>query len=153
MDVSLLNPFIEGLISILGQFGVTDIKRVGISKKDSMMVEMDVTAVVGIAGEVKGNVGYSLNKDTALKIVSAMMMGMPVSELDSMGLSAVSEIANMITGTAMGLLSSSAKQVMLTPPSIVVGSEIMFIISSVDTIEVLMDSSIGKIAVNIGLEI
>ena len=58
-----------------------------------MYVDTDITAVVGMVGQVRGNIAYSMAEDTAKKIVSAMMMGMPVEELDEMGRSALGEFS------------------------------------------------------------
>jgi chemotaxis protein CheX len=78
---------------------------------------------------------------------------MPVDELGSIGRSAIAELSNMITGTASALLSNFCDVVDITPPSIIFGKEIYFIISSVQTISVLMETIYGNIEVNIGLEI
>ena len=135
------------------QFGAADIKRGNMAKNELMHVDTDITAVVGMVGQVRGNIAYSMAEDTAKKIVSAMMMGMPVEELDAMGRSALGEFSNMVTGNASTLLSNSGVQVDITPPSIIFGKDVYFIISSVETLKIEMESSLGKIEVNIGLEI
>ena len=153
MDIKYINPFLEAVVKILGEFGIQDIKKGKIVVKDSMRVDLDITSIVGIIGGIRGNIAYSLSENTAKNIVSAMMMGMPVDELGSMGRSAISELSNMITGTASTLLSTTGEIIDITPPSIIFGKEIYFIISSVQTISVLMETSVGEIEVNIGLEI
>lgn len=153
MDIKYILPFLDGLINILEQFGMTDIKRSGLYKKDYMAVDKDVTAIIGIVGELRGNVAYSMSQDTARNIVSSMMMGMPVEEMDAISRSAIGELSNMITGNASILLSNNDINVDITPPSIVFGSDIFFIISSVDTITVDLETPAGNIEVNIGLEL
>ena len=59
----------------------------------------------------------------------------------------------MVTGTASTLLANFGLRVDITPPSIVFGKDVYFIVSSVDTLKIEMESSLGKIEVNIGLEI
>lgn len=153
MDVKYILPFLEALKGVLEQFGAADIKRGNMAKNELMHVDTDITAVVGMVGQVRGNIAYSMAEDTANKIVSAMMMGMPVEELDAMGRSALGEFSNMVTGNASTLLSNSGVQVDITPPSIIFGKDVYFIISSVETLKIEMESSLGKIEVNIGLEI
>lgn len=153
MDVKYILPFLDGLINILEQFGMTDIKRSGLYKKDYMAVDKDVTAIIGIVGELRGNVAYSMSQDTAKQIVSAMMMGMPVEDMNEIARSAVGELSNMVTGNASTLLSGNDINVDITPPSIVFGSGIYFIISSVDTITIDLETPAGSIEVNIGLEL
>lgn len=153
MDVKYILPFLEGLKNILEQFGMGDIQRSGLYKKDYMAVDKDVTAIIGIVGELRGNVAYSMSQDTAKNIVSSMMMGMSVEDLDEMARSAIGELSNMVTGNASTLLSGNDINVDITPPSIVFGSDIYFIISSVDTITVDLQTPVGNVEVNIGLEI
>ncbi|MFY9176887.1 MAG: chemotaxis protein CheX [Caldicoprobacterales bacterium] len=153
MDVKYILPFLESIKSVLEQFGVDQVKRGQLAKNHIMHVNNDITAVVGVVGQVRGNIAYSMSEDTAQRIVSAMMMGMPVIELDEMGRSAIGEFANMVTGNASILLSNSGLEVDVTPPSIIFGRNVFFIISTVDTIKIDMETSLGRIEVNIGLEI
>ncbi|HZJ57467.1 MAG TPA: chemotaxis protein CheX [Clostridia bacterium] len=153
MDIKYILPFLEALKGILEQFGATDIKRGNMTKNDLMHVDTDITAVVGMVGRVRGNIAYSMATDTAKRIVSAMMMGMPVEELNEMGRSALGEFSNMVTGNASTLLSGSGIQVDITPPSIIFGRDVYFIISSVETLKIDMESSLGRVEVNIGLEL
>lgn len=153
MDIKYILPFLQSLKGILEQFGVRDIKRGEMIKKDIMHVNTDITAVIGVIGEMRGNIAYSMSTDTARGIVSAMMMGANVDQMDEMGRSAIGEFANMVTGNASILLSNSGLEVDITPPSIIFGSDIYFIISSVETLTIDMDTSLGKIEVNIGLEL
>lgn len=153
MDVKYINPFLEAVTKILGDFGITEVKKGKIILKDTMRVDMDITSIVGIVGAIRGNVGYSLSEETAKKIVSAMMMGMPVEELGSIGRSAIAELSNMFTGTASAIISNAGDVLDITPPSIIFGKEIYFIISSIQTVSILMETPIGNIEVNIGLEV
>lgn len=157
MDVKYINTFLEALVHVLGNFGMSDIKRGNIVKKENMHVNMDITSVTGLVGAIRGNIAYSLSKETAMGIVSKMMMGAPVTEFDEIARSAIGELANMITGTASGIISKmlSDKSVPFepTPPSIISGKDIYFMISSVPTIAIDMYTQAGRIEVNIGLEI
>ncbi|MFZ5985949.1 MAG: chemotaxis protein CheX [Bacillota bacterium] len=153
MEVKYINPFLTAVKNILESYSIEGIKRGNISKKDNMNVDLDITAVVGLIGGIRGNVAYSLSQETAKGIVSAMMMGAPVEEMDSLARSAIGELSNMITGTASGILAQDGAMVDITPPSIIFGKEMYFIISSVETISVDMDTPYGKIEINIGLEI
>ena len=153
MDIKYVNPFIEALKIVLTNFGAEDIKKGGIQKKDDMYVDMDITSVIGIIGAIRGNIAYSFSQDTAKKLVSAMMMGQPVNEMDMIARSAIGELANMITGTASSILAKSGVVTDVTPPSIIFGKDVYFIISSVQTIALAMETKFGKIEINIGLEV
>lgn len=153
MKVEYINPFLESMKNILEQFGVKDIKRGKIQKKENMNVNLNITSVIGVVGEIRGNISYSFSKDTAKKIASTMMMGMPVETLDDMARSAIGELANMITGNAATMLASKEISFDITPPSIIFGENIYMIISSVGALAIDIETDVGNIEVNIGLEI
>lgn len=153
MDVKYISPFMDALVKVLSNFGISDVKRGKIITKKSMDVDMDITSVIGITGDIRGNIAYSLSSDTAKQIISAMMMGAAVPEIDATGRSAIGELSNMITGTAASIFSMSGIKADITPPSIVFGKDIYFVISSVQTIAINMETQYGYIEINIGLEI
>lgn len=153
MDVKYINPFMDSLIKVLSSFGMNDVKRGSISLKETMNTNKDVTSIIGIVGSFRGNVAFSFSSGTAKKLASVLMMGMPVEELNSMSRSAVGELTNMITGTAAGIFSANGQEIQLTPPSLIFGDDIFFIISMVQTISIDMITPAGVIEINIGLEV
>jgi chemotaxis protein CheX len=153
MNVTYINPFLEALTKVLQQFGIIDVDIGNLEKKERMQVTLDVTAVVGLVGDIKGNVAYSLSQDTARKLISAMTSGMTtVDEFDTMARSAIGELSNMTTGMASILLSKIGVNIDISPPSIIVGEDIYFIISSVQSIAVDINTPAGRIEVNIEIE-
>ena len=54
-----------------------------------------------------------------------MMMGMPVENLDDMAISAISELGNMIMGTAATMLSENGVIIDITPPVVELGTVFM----------------------------
>ena len=153
MDVKCINPFLDSVKSILEQLGITDIKMSGLNKKEKMFVNLEITSMIGIVGDIRGNIAYSMSEESAKKAISIMMMGMSIDKIDEIGRSAIGELTNMITGNASTLLSRNGYLTDITPPSTVSGKDMYFIISTVETITIEIDTSIGRIEVNIGLEL
>ena len=100
MNVEYINPFTQATFDVLTMFGTFDPKLGKPFVKDDALISVGVVVVVGIIGEVKGQVAYSFSEETAKMIASTMMMGMPVDTFDEMAKSAVSELSNMISGNA-----------------------------------------------------
>ncbi len=101
MDVKYLNPFIEAFTAVMPQVGFGTAEIGGITVRDSKSVSASgIIVVLGIVGDISGNVVYTLDEDAAKSIASAMMMGMPIEELDDMAKRALSELTNMLTATA-----------------------------------------------------
>lgn len=152
MDAKHLNAFLDAIKHVLTQFGVQDVKRGALIKKENMNIKLDVTAVIGLTGRIRGNVAFSFSRDTALKVVSSMMGGAQITEIDAIGRSALSEFANMVAGTGSSMLSEDEMLFDVAPPSLIMGKNIFFIISSVETIAVTLETSAGVVEVNFGLE-
>jgi len=67
----------------------------------------DLTAVIGVSGKLEGNVLYGFADDCASAAVAKMLEEEPTAEISQMGLSALGELANIITGNAATLLAQN----------------------------------------------
>ena len=76
-----------------------------------------VGVVIGITGDLNGEVRYSFPPDTSLEIVK-MMSGMEFTEIDEFVTSALGEIANIISGNAVTGLSGDHIICDILPPKI-----------------------------------
>lgn len=153
MDINLVKPFIDSTVNVLSQFGVENVNKKNVKKKSKLTSNYPVTVQIGLVGDVRGNITYNFTEDSAKKIVSTMMMGMDVLEFDDMTKSALAEVGNMITGGAAAGLSSLEKTVDISPPTLIIGKNIIAWISNVETLSVEIESSIGVLELNIGLEV
>jgi chemotaxis protein CheX len=152
MDAKHINPFLKMLESILEQYGIKGIKKGAVTVKKEMSLSKDVTAFVGIFGEIRGSVSYSFDSETAKRLISKMVMDMPVTEIDELGRSAVAELANMITGNAISVFNTNRILADITPPTVVTGQDIFFIVGTVTTLSVILETDLGEVEVNFGLE-
>ena len=90
--------------------------------KQTAFADDSVIIMIGITGEMRGSVIIALTYNKALEIASKMMMGMPVTELDEMATSAISELGNMIMGNAATILSTKGVGIDITPPTLCRGN-------------------------------
>mgnify|MGYP000916605696 FL=1 len=119
MNVKYINPFlassihvIEAMMQVKPSVGQVALRAVE-NRGDSLLLK------IGILGQFQGDVVFSFPQRVALRIVSVMMGGYPVSELDEMCCSAIAELGNMISGNASTMLYNEGIQVDITPPDIV----------------------------------
>ncbi|MEJ6950819.1 chemotaxis protein CheX [Natronospora cellulosivora (SeqCode)] len=89
----------------------------------------EVNILIGLSNGLQGNVVISFSRKAALKIISAMMGGMEVGEIDNIGESALGEMVNILMGSAIALLPDNIIE--LSPPTIVQGSDIYLMISNI----------------------
>jgi len=130
VDIKYANPFIESFTTIMPQLGYSQIESGNVSEKEQELVHTGVNIIVGIVGGAKGNVVYSMSLETAKKIASTMMMGMPVEELDEMSKSALSELANMLTAGAATAFYNMGIKVDISTPTLLHGENISIKMSS-----------------------
>lgn len=121
MDVKFINPFIGSFLNIIPQFGITDIKKNKISIKGKELDSPGVMIILGIIGDVRGNVIYATTIEAAKMLASAMMMGAPVNELDDLAQSAISELTNMLTATAATNFYSEGVNINISTPTLMYG--------------------------------
>lgn len=152
MDVRLVNPFVDAITSVMPQLGFQSITRGKMTVQEQFVVSNGVVVVVGLTDDVRGNVVYNLAEDSVKKIASVMMMGMPVAEIDVMVESAISELANMITGNAAVHIEKAGFAVDISTPSLVVGAanKVKVCGAKFLVIEILVDDI--PIELNIGVE-
>ena len=121
MDVKHINPFLNSFTTIMPQLGLADVKKKGVTLKGIFIESPGVMIIVGIIGDIKGNVIYTTTIDNAKKIASAMMMGMPVNELDELAQSAISELTNMLTANAAINFSDEGININISTPTLMYG--------------------------------
>lgn len=152
MKVEYINPFVTATFEILKAVADLNPKRGKLILKTEAIPSFGVSVLVGVVGEVKGQVVYSLSEETGKKISSAMMMGMPVDAFDEMAKSAVSELANMITGNASTQLASLGLTIDISPPTLVTGTNIHIATSNSQTIVIPVETELGVFEINVSLE-
>ena len=152
MDLKYANPFIESFTAIMPQLGYNKIQRGDLSEKGQELINSGVNIIVGIVGEIKGNVVYSIDLENAKSIASTMMMGMPVDELDEMSKSALSELANMLTAGAATAFYDMGIKVDISTPTLLEANNIVIKMSSNQVLSVRLLADDTPIEINIAFE-
>ncbi|MCI3922285.1 chemotaxis protein CheX [Paenibacillus sp. TRM 82003] len=119
MQAELINPFltssiqvIETLIQVKPTVGKLQVTRM-------KYIDHYVWLKIQIVGQVQKEIMFGFPDRLAMNMVSMMMGGYQVTELDEMCKSAVAELGNMISGNASTMLYHNGITVDITPPSLV----------------------------------
>lgn len=117
MNVEYLNPIIKASTFVLGQMcGIEP--TVGKPYLTQTSYEEQIFIVLlGITGQLHGQVIMAMKAEVACDIASRMMMGMPVPDLNDMARSALGELMNMMMGNAMTAFSEMKIMLDITPPT------------------------------------
>lgn len=116
MNVAYINPFIQGTQLVLNTLCGDSLTLGKLFVKDAPYKPLQVSVSISIIGDIKGEVVYNMQVSDGCFIASKMMMGMPVAELDDMSKSAISELANMISGNVATIFAGKGLMVDITTP-------------------------------------
>jgi len=133
-NIEYINPFIEASQNILKDLCNIETK-IGKPYLRGPLYEGDnLIVIVGLTGQVRGQVVLNMNIDVACKLASHMMMGMEVVELNDMAKSAIGELVNMILGNTATIFSNKGIIVDITPPSVCTGNNLSISVDKTKTI-------------------
>ena len=122
INVECINPFLMASTSIIKEMCQIDLKVGRPYVKSTEFESESVIIMIGVPGEMRGQVIIAFTFEKACDIASRMMMGMPVSELNEISTSAISELGNMIMGNAATILSTKGIGIDITPPTLCRGN-------------------------------
>ena len=151
MRAEFINPFLQAAREVLeSDLGSTP-TRGSIGLKTTAYTTNDVTAVIGVTGQVAGMVLYSLSEKTARGMVSHMM-DQEFEEFDSLAQSGIGEIGNVITGRAAMLLSDAGYKSELAPPMLIIGRGTLISTLDMQRLVVVFDTGYGVLEVQVALK-
>lgn len=151
MKAEVVNTFISSLMSVSEMMFQEKLAIKNTYKKTETTALMEVVVVVGLTGDMRGQVIINFSEETGKAMASRMMGGMPVDTFDDMAKSAVSEVGNIFMGTTSTALSKQGFATDITPPNLIFGSS-MTMLGKGQTIVVVMGSAIGDIALEITID-
>ncbi|OIJ21422.1 chemotaxis protein CheX [Anaerobacillus alkalidiazotrophicus] len=118
MNAKHVNAICRATESIfVNHFGV-EVKPLKPRVQNSEVSSNQVSVILGINGQLNGQIICSLDVQTAKNIVGVMMGGMTIDELDDMAWSAIQEFGNWVAGTTATELSKEDVIIDVTPPII-----------------------------------
>lgn len=83
---------------------------------------VDVTSMVGLAGELCGVITVRCGEKTAV-LMASKMLGLPVEKVGQDFSDALGEVCNMVAGNFKNKIAGLSDGCMLSPPSVITGSD------------------------------
>jgi chemotaxis protein CheX len=118
---------------------------------DEPLEKYPVCVLVGVLGDLQGQVICGMDENTAKAIISQMLMT-EVKEIDQMGESAICELKNIIVGTASTNLSLVGYRCNITPPLLITGGNIPEFLKHVHTaLAIPIKTPFGSVDINLAL--
>ena len=147
MDSTYIMPFVtsiqnvfETMLQLPVQVGDPQLKR-------TSEPSYDVSGIIGMSGDVVGNVVLSFPTSTAERVVS-LFTGEEMAATHADFPDAVGELVNMVSGGAKAQFTG--KEVSISCPSVVIGTDhVVFSRKDVVCIQILCNSDCGEFALEV----
>lgn len=151
MKAEYANIFIRSAVEVFQKEASIKLSRKDLSKKDSPVPSQPVSIIIGVTGFIRGQVVYAMDHNFAYEVAHAMLPNKLPAEIKKMANSAVSEIANIITGQASIELAGETEKIHITPPAVLMASDLTMDFLEIPTIALSLISEIGVLEINIAL--
>jgi chemotaxis protein CheX len=152
INAEYINPFLEAASVVFKSILNVDLRRGKLVIKDGPTPSMDISIMIGVTGGVTGEVVYSMQYNMVEKIAAVLAPGLEGEQLKEEFKDIIGELANMITGNAMNLFSSSGKEIEITTPTVIEGSDVKITMMKQTTIGINLYSPMGQLEMNIALK-
>lgn len=149
MKAEHVNPFIISVCKIMKDMCMLDLKIGSPSMRTDAFPADSSLIKLGLVGQLTGEVLLNLEHQTALGIVSKMMMT-PVTTIDAIGESAISELGNMVAGNAATVFANNNILIDITPPSYCIGSS--YSADSNKMFSIPFSSEIGNLTIDVFIQ-
>ena len=117
LNAEHINPFLMTAKKILQDVCFVEVAIQKPVLKEASFSADDWVIIVGVTGEMRGQVLIAMSEKNACAIASKMCMT-EITVIDDFASSALSELGNMIMGNASTVFSSSGIGIDITPPTL-----------------------------------
>ena len=150
MRVQVVNRYVQAALDVISKETQLPVQRGGLLLEGNPYSTEDVTAVIGISGQLSGSIYLSMSESVALKLISAIL-GQDTSELDDLGQSGIAEMANVIAGTAGIQLADENIETIINPPLVLVGRGARLSTVEIQRLVVPLTTAYGEVKLHVAL--
>jgi len=147
----ILKPFANATCQTLKLLLDLDEIAETVNKTDGDSEEDRIGVVIGITGDLSGEVLYQFPAETTLEIVK-MMSGLEFTKIDEFVTSAMGEIANIISGNAVTDLSEQEIVCDIQPPKVLNGIDLNIPDETTYLFSTRLKTEIGEVEVKLKLK-
>ena len=149
LNAEHINPFLMAAKKVLQDMCFVDVSIQKPMLKEASFASDSWVIIVGVTGQMRGQVLIAMSEENACAIASKMCM-MDVKAIDDFASSALSELGNMMMGNAATVFSSNGVGLDITPPTLSHG-EVSFTSNYAKSLCVPMNFVDGSAAIDLFL--
>lgn len=117
LNAEHINPFLMAAKKVLQDMCFVEVSIQKPGLKEAAFGADTWVIIIGVTGEMRGQVLIAMSEKDACDIASKMCM-MEVKSIDDFAASALSELGNMIMGNAATVFASNGIGIDITPPTL-----------------------------------
>jgi chemotaxis protein CheX len=150
MRVQIVNRYVQSALNVIAKETGLPVQRGGLLLEGNPYITEDITAVIGVSGQLSGSLYLSMSNQVALKIISTIL-GQETKELDELGQSGVAEMANVIAGTAGIVLAEEGIATVISPPLVLVGPGAHLFTVEIQRLVVPLTTAHGEVRLHVAV--
>jgi len=151
LNAEYINPFLEAASIVFKTILNVDLRRGKLIIKPSPNPSMEIAIIIGITGGITGEIVYSMEFNMVKKIANVLMPGLTEAQVKAEYVDIMGEIANMITGNAMNLFSSTDKIIDITTPTVIDTKTESYSPQQRISLGIVLYSPMGQLELNVAL--
>ncbi len=151
MKAEYINSFYSATKNVFDLMLGLDVSMGKVKALEGMISSQDVNILLGVTGDLRGNIIFGFPKEMTLEMVK-IMSGMEVKEVDGFVSSALGEVANIVGGNATTNLAKENYICDIVPPQIFVGNYKSMSMANEKVLSIPLKVDIGEFEINIFLK-
>lgn len=150
MRLDYINPFVEAASSVLEEVLNEPVKEGRVSLSSGLTPKSEFAVCFGLTGDVKGEVLFDMDVETAIKI-TALMNDTTLDSMDPIVMDSIAELMNIIMGKSVTIINNKGFNFYFTPPMVFTGKELNISTLDIETLVVPVETKYGTLVVNVAL--
>lgn len=152
MKAEFINPFVGAAYDVIKKVAKIEATKGELALANSPIRGNEVNVVIGVTGDLTGQIIFCLSEATALVFASKMLMNLTTDSLNELAKSAICEMANIILGNAVTALGERGYFCNLTPPALLIGKDVIVSTQVLKFLVIPLETKEGRITINVALQ-
>ncbi len=152
MKAVYINPFLNAAYNVIKDVAGLEARKGELRLESSPIKGNEVNVVIGVTGDLTGQIIFCLTEETALVLASKMLFALATDTFDELAKSAIGELGNMIIGNAVTELAGKGYICDLTPPALFIGRNVTVSTAAAQFLVIPFEMDIGKLDINVALQ-
>lgn len=152
LKAEFINPFVGAAYDILKRVTQTEASKGELAVANSPVHGDEVNVVIGVTGDLTGQIILCLSEATALVFASKMLMNLTTDSFNELAKSAICEMGNMILGRAVTALGERGYFCTLTPPALFIGKNVVVSTQILKFLVIPLETEYGPLKINAALQ-